>query len=240
MVEAKCVHLGKSQSQADSQEKGPVPTDHWRVLIALHRTLLHEHQDFFLASQNSSESPALQSLAAEYNLTARMWKHGIRSFLELLRHLPASPEFMVPFIYVAYQMMSLLYETVPTVRKTWIECLGDLSRYRMAVEEDSRDREVWARVATFWYSEVANLKLKLSSQALTCTQSVPGASESIQPLFDTILQYSSSDVNLSFMKGYAKFPYRSFESQEPSLNEANGFKLDREAKFKWISINDGL
>ena len=37
---------------------------------------------------------------------------------------------------MAYSMIALLYETVPAFEDTWIECLGDLSRYRMAVKED--------------------------------------------------------------------------------------------------------
>jgi hypothetical protein len=45
-------------------------------------------------------------------------------------------------------MMTLLDETVPAFTETWIECLGDLGRYRMAIEDDRiRDREVWTRVA---------------------------------------------------------------------------------------------
>ena len=37
--------------------------------------------------------------------------------------------------------MALLYETVPAFENTWIECLGDLGRYRMAIEDDDiRDR----------------------------------------------------------------------------------------------------
>jgi hypothetical protein len=30
-------------------------------------------------------------------------------------------------------MMAVLYETVPSSKDTWIECLGDLVRSRMAV-----------------------------------------------------------------------------------------------------------
>lgn len=65
-------------------------------------------------------------------------------FLELLRHrLPASLDHMLAFIYLAYSMMALLYQTVPEFEDTWVECLGDLGRYRMAVEDDDiRDREV--------------------------------------------------------------------------------------------------
>src|SRR5213078_2329412 len=118
--------------------------EQWQALIALHRTLLHEHHDFFLASQHPSASPALRRLASKYAMPARMWRHGIHSFLELLRHrLPASLDHMLAFIYLAYSMMALLYETVPTFEETWIECLGDLARYRIAIEEtDLQDREI--------------------------------------------------------------------------------------------------
>lgn len=40
---------------------------------------------------------------------------------------------MLAFIYLACQMMALLLETVPIFSDTWIDCLGDLSRYRLAI-----------------------------------------------------------------------------------------------------------
>jgi hypothetical protein len=62
---------------------------------------------------------------------------------------------MLAFIYLAYSMMALLYETVPALEDTWIECLSDLGRYRMAIEDDNiRDREVWTGVARHWYSSL--------------------------------------------------------------------------------------
>ncbi|KAK4125245.1 hypothetical protein N657DRAFT_655303 [Parathielavia appendiculata] len=153
MVESKCIEVDNNQSsQTDPANK--LNNDQWQALIALHRTLLHEHHDFFLASQHPSASPALRRLAAKYAMPARMWRHGIHSFLELLRHrLPASLDHMLTFIYMAYSMMALLYETVPAFEDTWIECLGDLGRYRMAIEDDDiRDREVWTAVSRHWYS----------------------------------------------------------------------------------------
>jgi hypothetical protein len=40
-------------------------------------------------------------------------------------------------------MIALLYETIPIFVDTWIEYLGEMSQYRMALEdEDIRDREV--------------------------------------------------------------------------------------------------
>ncbi len=130
MVESKCIEVDNAQSsQNDPAHK--LTNEQWMALIALHRTLLHEHHDFFLASQHPSASMALKRLANKYAMPARMWRHGIHSFLELLRHrLPGSLEHMLSFIYLAYSMMALLYETVPTFEDTWIECLGDLGRYR--------------------------------------------------------------------------------------------------------------
>lgn len=181
MVEAKCIDIDERQSAA-AQEKDPLKkvllkNDQWQSLIALHKQLLHEHHDFFLASQHPSASPALSRLAAKYSMPARMWRHGIHAFLEVLRHrLPESLEHMLAFIYIAYTMMALLYETVSAFEDTWIECLGnsaftylmnrfaymcvlvgDLGRYRMAIEDhEPKDRETWSNVARFWYNKAVD------------------------------------------------------------------------------------
>ena len=167
MVEAKCIDVDEKQTAA-AQEKDPakktkLTPEQWSALIALHKTLLHEHHDFFLASQHPSASQALSKLAAKYSMPARMWRHGIHAFLEVLRHrLPHSLDHMLAFIYIAYSMMALLYETVPSFEDTWIECLGDLGRYRMAIEDDDvRDREVWSGVARFWYGKAADKSPKV-------------------------------------------------------------------------------
>ncbi|XPT03184.1 hypothetical protein M3J09_012285 [Ascochyta lentis] len=206
MVETKCIHVDRVQAAAMPRDDKPLAPDHWQALIALHRTLLHEHHDFFLASQHPSASPALRRLAGKYTMPARMWKHGIHSFLELLRqNLPYSLDYMLAFIYLAYQMMALLYETVPAFEDTWIECLGDLGRYRMAIEdEDIRDRETWAGVARSWYSKAADKNPTVGrlyhhlailarpnafqqvyyyTTSLNCVEPFPSARESIMTLF---------------------------------------------------------
>jgi len=162
MVEGKCIQV--DAKQAALAREAPVGTqpklnnEQWQALIALHRTLLHEHHDFFLASQHPSATPAVRRLAIKYAMPARLWRHGIHSFLELLRNrLPDSLDHMLAFIYLAYSMMTLLYETVPAFEETWIECLGDLGRYRMAIEDDDiRDREVWTQVARQWYLKASD------------------------------------------------------------------------------------
>jgi hypothetical protein len=57
--------------------------------------------------------------------------------LELLKKglRAGSLEYMLFFFHKAYQMMILLYETVPAFRGFWIQCLGDLARFRMEIEK---------------------------------------------------------------------------------------------------------
>jgi hypothetical protein len=138
MVEAKCCEVDAKQHQAVLAMDINTPTlnnEQWyapisiisiagnvklmnyrQALIALHRTLLHEHHDFFLASQHPSAGAALKKLAHKYSMPARMWRHGIHSFLELLRHrLPHSLEHMLTFIYLAYSMMALRKAHIPSI-----------------------------------------------------------------------------------------------------------------------------
>ncbi|MCJ1433520.1 hypothetical protein MMC27_002883 [Xylographa pallens] len=235
MVEAKCIDIDDKQSLAalekDPTKQTKLKPEQWQALIALHKTLLHEHHDFFLASQHPSASPALSRLAAKYSMPARMWRHGIHAFLEVLRHrLPESLDHMLAFIYIAYSMMALLYETVPTFEDTWIECLGDLGRYRMAIEDDDiRDREVWSGVARFWYAMAADKspnvgrlyhhlailarpytleQLSLYTRSLTCIIPFESAKGSIMTLFNPILEgkdsvyHRTSSMETVFIKAH--------------------------------------
>ncbi|KAJ5182848.1 DNA/RNA-binding domain E.t1.c1-type [Penicillium capsulatum] len=204
MVEKKCIEFDKQQAET-GEDLSP---SKWQALISLHRTLLYEHHDFFLASQHPSASPVLKRLADKYAMPARMWRYGIHSFLELLRQrLPESLDYMLNFINLAYSMMTLLLESVSSFRETWVECLGDLARYRMAVEEsDMRDREVWAGVSRYWYNQYADRspgngriqhhlavlarpdvlqQLFYYTKALVTVRPFPNARESIVLLFNT-------------------------------------------------------
>ncbi|KAJ5099508.1 DNA/RNA-binding domain E.t1.c1-type [Penicillium argentinense] len=202
MVEHKCMKIDKEQAESKAELSAP----QWQALISIHSTLLHEHHDFFLASQHPTAKPELKMLAEKYSMPARMWRYGIHSFLEVLRQrLPGSLEYMLNFIYVAYSMVTLLLENIPDFQETWIECLGDLARYRMAIEEsDMRDREVWAAVSRYWYNQDADLspdvgriqhhlavlarpdvlaQLFYYTKALVCVRPFPNARESIILLF---------------------------------------------------------
>jgi hypothetical protein len=153
VVESKCIHAVKALSKSSNSEQHRPSSQQWQTLIALHRTLLHEHHDFLLASQDLSARPALRRLATKYDMPARMWRHGIYWFLELLRELlPVSLEYFLSFIYTAYNHIAVLLETVPAFKDCWVECLGDLSRYQMSIGEQVRDREIWAGTSISWYT----------------------------------------------------------------------------------------
>ncbi|KAI7350619.1 hypothetical protein KC354_g12763 [Hortaea werneckii] len=149
MVESKCINIDAAQA---SECPTKLAREQWQALVALHRTLLYEHYDFLMATQHPLAIAELKALPARYCMPARMWKHAIHSFLEVLRHRrPDSHEYMLAFVYLTYQMMALLLETVPSFEDTWVECLGDLARYRMAIEEDRDLYSHWAGVASSWY-----------------------------------------------------------------------------------------
>ncbi|KAK7393997.1 hypothetical protein QQX98_013216 [Neonectria punicea] len=221
MVETKCIEVGNAQAHnTNNGHANTLNNEQWQALIALHRTLLHEHHDFFLASQHPSASVPLRRLATKYAMPARMWRHGIRSSLEVLRHRellrhrpPPSSEHIATFLYLAYGIMLLLYETVPTSEDTWTECLGDLARYRMAIDDDIRDREVGTSVSRHWYSKASDKtpttgrlyhhlgtlvrphslqQLYYYAKSLCVPVPFASARESIATLFDPVLPSTSS------------------------------------------------
>ncbi len=56
-----------------------------------------------------------------------------------------------------YPVMTLLLEECPAFEDVWIERLGDIFRYRMAIEDTDRtDRRAWAGMARYWYSKASN------------------------------------------------------------------------------------
>ncbi|KAI4721992.1 hypothetical protein E4T48_01691 [Aureobasidium sp. EXF-10727] len=220
MVEAKCIKLDAAHMSTSAN----LSFDQWQALFAVHRTLLYEHHDFLSASQHPSTSSPLRKLATKYSMPARMWKHGIHSFLEVLRRrLPESLDYMLQFIYLAYQTVTLLYETVPSFEDTWVECLGDLARYRMAVEEaDMRDREIWGGVARDWYSKTSNRNPDVGRlyhhlgilarpnaiqqayyycRALTCVQPFESAMESLSSLLLPLTQVEPERAAMPYVDG---------------------------------------
>ncbi|KAJ8062034.1 hypothetical protein OCU04_009814 [Sclerotinia nivalis] len=255
MIEAKCIEVDNKQAtlvQDDPPIQSKLNNKQWQALISLHRTLLDEQYDFLLVCQHPSASPTLRQLPSKCAMPARMWRHSIQSLLELLRHrLPASFDHMLAFIYLVYSRMTLLYETVPTFEDIWIECLGDLGRYRMILEDkDARDRELWVGVARHWYLKASDKaptigrlyhhlailahsnplqQLYYYTKSLCAVMPFTYTRKSILMLFDPVLntengyQYRLPSLDNIFIRAHGHlFTGRTMERFEPAIKEFLG------------------
>lgn len=212
--EQECVYIDKEHAMRDE-----LTDQEWHGLSNKHKTLLWKYYDFMIVSHHPSANSTLQSLAKTYFLPARMWRYGIHSLLEIQRerlHFPVVLEYMISFIHLAYSIIILLLERVPQFTDIWMESLGDLARYRMAVgDQDPSERDVWAGVARSWYNKAAdrspsigriqhhlavlarpNLLVQLFyyTKSLVGVQPFSGARESIMILFNPLLD-PSADCN---------------------------------------------
>ncbi|KAF7894675.1 uncharacterized protein EAF01_010125 [Botrytis porri] len=160
MVAAKCIEVDEKLAilQGDSPVPEPLNDKQWNALNELHHTLIYAFYDLFQVLQHPSASLALQTLPSKHFLPGRMWRHAIHSFLEVLRaRLPTSHDNMIAFMNSTYSMLGIFYETVPAFQDVWIECLGDLGRFRTAVAVDNtEDKQIWNSVARYWYSKASD------------------------------------------------------------------------------------
>ncbi|ETS61663.1 hypothetical protein PaG_04161 [Moesziomyces aphidis] len=121
---------------------------YWITMISRHRSLADLHSSFFEMTCRPELPRSVQELAETYNLPSRLWQNAFHLMLESLRsnlasqppHQPASRktellDYLTEFIYFAYSFYSALHESerYKNFGRAWIESLGDLSRYRMAV-----------------------------------------------------------------------------------------------------------
>ncbi|KAJ4359152.1 hypothetical protein N0V95_002404 [Ascochyta clinopodiicola] len=148
---------------------------------------------------------------------------------------------MLAFIYLAYQMMALLYDTVPAFKDNWTECIGDLRRYKLAIEEeDLRDLDAWASCARTWYSKAADRDLSVGrryrhlailarpttnrdlyylSQSMKADESFPSARGLVVSLFDPLVKEEFFSAS---QKGIPTY-------EIPSIVESHGRKLNLNA-----------
>lgn len=82
---------------------------------------------------------SLRNIPTKYNIIVRLWTYAFHKLLESLRRAsftsPLALEHLQDFIYYAYTFYTGLLEepTLAGFKSGWIEALGDLARYRMAV-----------------------------------------------------------------------------------------------------------
>ncbi|PWZ02136.1 hypothetical protein BCV70DRAFT_157162 [Testicularia cyperi] len=155
-MEASLQEAHRKEAQREREAMGdPTPPEqldptYWIVTIMRHRDLAECHSSFLEMTCRPELPRSVQELAEVYNLPSRLWSTGFHLMLESLRHnlsLSIHPphgirrrraellDHLTEFIYYAYSFYSALHETerYSAFRRGWIESLGDLSRYRMAV-----------------------------------------------------------------------------------------------------------
>ena len=148
---------------------------------------------------------------------------------------------MLAFVYIAYSMMALLKESVPSFL--------DLARYRMAIEEtDMRDREIWSNVARMWYNKAADrspnvgrvqhhlailarpnivMQLFYYSKALVAVVPFVNARDSIMLLFERLLD-----------KDKAETQCQRYTPVESSLVTASAFAFTRGSISTYVHHKD--
>ncbi|EMR09666.1 hypothetical protein PNEG_01856 [Pneumocystis murina B123] len=205
----------------------------FRKLSELHEALLFLYINFLSLTQHPSASLSIMKIPIKYTIPARLWRNSIYTYLEILRsQLPYTIEHLISYILFSYSQITVLLETVSTFENEWIECLGDLARYRMAIEEvDMESRNHWNNVAKYWYVKgLKNLptlgrlyhhlailskdnileKLFYYSKALIVSKSFSYARGSILSLFDPIfihkesLCFSNASKNSDLINNYVK------------------------------------
>ena len=96
-------------------------------------------QNLLEISLAPSVPASLRNIPTKYNIIIRLWTHGFHKLLESLRRAsfasPLALEHLQDFIYYAYTFYTGILEeqTLRPFRAGWLEALGDLARYRMAV-----------------------------------------------------------------------------------------------------------
>ncbi|KAG1891533.1 hypothetical protein F4604DRAFT_1706903 [Suillus subluteus] len=124
---------GREVSDEDLQQQK------WTKLISDHKRLAEMMHNLMEISLAPSVPASLRVIPTKYNIIIRLWTHAFHKLLEALRRAsfssPLALEHLQDFIYYAYTFYTGLLEepNLRSFRSGWLEALGDLARYRMAV-----------------------------------------------------------------------------------------------------------
>lgn len=98
------------------------------------------HHEFLVRVFDPLVPSSLHQLTVRYNIPSRLWQSGFHLILERLRLAWQSGQstaldLLTDLVYDAYKFYTDLLEdqSLANFRTAWIEALGDLARYRMAI-----------------------------------------------------------------------------------------------------------
>ncbi|EAU88181.2 hypothetical protein CC1G_03853 [Coprinopsis cinerea okayama7 len=124
---------GKEPMAADAEK------EKWKKQIADHKELAETIHNLLEISLSPSVPASLRTIPTKYNIIVRLWTYAFHKILESLRRAsfqsPVALEHLQDFIYYAYTFYTGLLEepNLTAFKSSWLEALGDLARYRMAV-----------------------------------------------------------------------------------------------------------
>ncbi|KAG6909451.1 hypothetical protein DXG01_000436 [Tephrocybe rancida] len=111
----------------------------WKVQIENHKRLAEYIHNLLEISLAPSVPASLRNIPTKYNIIVRLWTYAFYKLLESLRRASFASalalEHLQDFLYYAYTFYTGLLEepTLAGFKSGWLEALGDLARYRMAV-----------------------------------------------------------------------------------------------------------
>jgi hypothetical protein len=164
MAEKKCIEVISFLDKYPHQ----FSVNQWEASIGLPASFLNTCVDLFLVANHPAASDELKKSAIS-SMPKRVWD-GIYGFLDLMeKRLPASRDYMLALISIAYSTLAVLLEIVPQVEETWMEHMGDLARFGIAAV-DGEERGIYINIAQDWYTKAANLNPDSTSLTLKSIQ----------------------------------------------------------------------
>ncbi|KAG5727581.1 Telomerase-binding protein EST1A [Termitomyces sp. T112] len=138
---------GKQPETSTLTSSEDLEREKWKVQIANHKQLAEYIHSLLELSLAPTVPASLRNIPTRYNIIVRLWTYAFFKLLESLRRDSLTStlalEHLQDFFYYAYTFYTGLLEepTLSEFKSGWIEALGDLARYRMAVAAMVSGRE---------------------------------------------------------------------------------------------------
>lgn len=147
-LEVACSNLIEALDKAPFNER-------FSELYQLQTNLVDRYYDFMFLAHHPSGNAFTKGLTKKYKIAIRMWNKGIFKFLDLLRtRVPESHSLVNKFIYHCFALLGMLVDPPYESRHMWLEALGDLARFMMAI--GSSGYGDWRSAAQYWYIRASN------------------------------------------------------------------------------------
>ncbi|KAJ6513896.1 hypothetical protein C8R47DRAFT_1092306 [Mycena vitilis] len=130
--------LLKAKDGQDNELKQDKEREKWKRQIDDHKELAENMHNLLEISLAPSVPASLRNIPTKYNIITRLW-FAFYNLLQSLRRAsfssPLALEHLQDFIYYAYTFYTGLLEEpiLNSFKSGWLEALGDLARYKMAV-----------------------------------------------------------------------------------------------------------